>query len=496
MNLSKQRKVFHMNFTKAISIIALTLFFTAVATQPTFAHDEIGVMVNNQRINFAGQSPVIADSRVLVPIRGVFEHLGFDVNWNDEAQQAILSNNHHTVIITLESDVFTVNDTSLNLDVPAQNIGGSTMLPIRAVLESVGYHLDWTANTRTVLISQQPIVLPPVNFRSWVTNFTFLDNMFVQFASEDYIWAKSGRILHKSANHGQSWQRVYEFASQIETVYVDDAGNIFVATSLGRGLQNASTELFRSTDGGDSFIKVLDIISGAPFHWNIASRNGTIFVSEYGYKGPSGNNARRIYRSLDYGSTWQIVFEPPAAREWHNHKLLLAGEFVYQSIGDHPHQRIIRSGDNGDTWEIVNRRIHPISAVVLDDYILWGLDGGGFYGCGIARYNRTTGLIASVWNPPRPFMGSVYDMMKVNGVIYAMFLSYEGSRHPASVFFSRDEGVTWQLMGYIAKDAHEGVGLWRITNDGVFGYIFMQVPFHLENGVRQNTWTTLRFELL
>ena len=45
------------------------------------------------------------------------------------------------IVITLNSDVFTIptrdRERSYTLDVPAQVIGGSTMVPIRAILESV-----------------------------------------------------------------------------------------------------------------------------------------------------------------------------------------------------------------------------------------------------------------------------------------------------------------------------------------------------------------------
>jgi hypothetical protein len=43
------------------------------------------------------------------------------------------------------------------LDVPAQIIGGRTMLPIRAVLESVGFYVDWNEANRTVLVSSSPL---------------------------------------------------------------------------------------------------------------------------------------------------------------------------------------------------------------------------------------------------------------------------------------------------------------------------------------------------
>jgi hypothetical protein len=83
--------------------------------------------------------------------------LGFDVGWNGATQQATLTSPDYTVILTVGSTAFTTNGTSHTLDVPAQIIGGRTMLPIRAVLESVGYDLDWDAATRTVVVSSAPI---------------------------------------------------------------------------------------------------------------------------------------------------------------------------------------------------------------------------------------------------------------------------------------------------------------------------------------------------
>jgi len=111
------------------------------------------VLVNGTAVNFTDQPPVIVDGRTLVPVRGVFEALGFDVSWNQGARQATLSRANDTIVITLGNATFTTNGASHTLDVPAQIIGGRTMLPIRAVLESVGYELAWDENTRTIIIS-------------------------------------------------------------------------------------------------------------------------------------------------------------------------------------------------------------------------------------------------------------------------------------------------------------------------------------------------------
>ncbi|MCL2620058.1 MAG: CAP domain-containing protein [Defluviitaleaceae bacterium] len=133
-----------------------TAFFAFVVsvfvTQPTHATD-INVIVNGVRVNFADQQPTSMDGRTLVPVRGVFEELGFDVSWNDILRQVTLTRPGDTVIITIGSAIFTTNGTNHILDVPAQIIGNSTMLPIRAVLESIGYCLEWDGNTNTVLIN-------------------------------------------------------------------------------------------------------------------------------------------------------------------------------------------------------------------------------------------------------------------------------------------------------------------------------------------------------
>ena len=130
-------------------ILAMTVNDTVVTAQS----NAISVTINGTAVNFTDQQPTIIDGRTLVPIRGVFEALGFEVSWNQQARQATLSRAGDTIIITIDSATFTANGVSHTLDVPAQLIDGSTMLPVRAVLEAVGYSLDWNGYTQTVIIS-------------------------------------------------------------------------------------------------------------------------------------------------------------------------------------------------------------------------------------------------------------------------------------------------------------------------------------------------------
>ena len=133
----------------------LTLLAVFFITLPVYAN-EIIVTIDDQRVIFEGQSPVIVEGRTLVPVRGVFEMLGFDVEWEPTTRTAILTNESYEVRIQIGQAVFYTNGVAYQLDVPAQIIGGSTMVPLRLPLESVGYYLDWVGSTRTVLISSVP----------------------------------------------------------------------------------------------------------------------------------------------------------------------------------------------------------------------------------------------------------------------------------------------------------------------------------------------------
>ena len=158
----------------------LVMAFATILTASLFSivtlranEQAISVSVDGQSVSFENQEPVIVDGRTLVPVRGVFEVLGFDVGWDGNAQQVTLTSDRYVVILTIGNTVFTTNGTRHNLDVPAQIISGSTMLPIRAVVESVGYSLDWDEATRTVIINSiSTSTQPPSTYTGFEHNVT------------------------------------------------------------------------------------------------------------------------------------------------------------------------------------------------------------------------------------------------------------------------------------------------------------------------------------
>ena len=132
---------------------AIVFFSVVFFVSDVYAADvEIGVSIDGEGLGFADQPPVVADERVLVPVRAVFEQLGFDVMWSELSQAIVLSRQSDTVLLMVGEVDFVANGNVYASDVAAQIIGGRTMLPIRAVLESVGYTVVWDEPSHTVQI--------------------------------------------------------------------------------------------------------------------------------------------------------------------------------------------------------------------------------------------------------------------------------------------------------------------------------------------------------
>ena len=139
----------------ALSAVILSVLVLAAGLIPYVEASPggINVKINGEAIDFNIGGPVVIDNQIFVPLRSVFETMGFAVSWNIERQQAILVDSNYEIIITIGSEAFSVNSQRHELDIPAQIIGGQTMLPIRAVLESIGYTVYWDIAENAVIIS-------------------------------------------------------------------------------------------------------------------------------------------------------------------------------------------------------------------------------------------------------------------------------------------------------------------------------------------------------
>ena len=134
-----------------VFIMSLTL----VTTVPWVvnANTTIAVTVNNNPVIFLDVQPVIVHGRTLVPMRGVFEHMGFNVDWNEELSTATLTREHIIMTVRNGDAFFILDGTPIYPEVPPQIVNNRFMLPLRAIAEATGADVGWDESTRTILIS-------------------------------------------------------------------------------------------------------------------------------------------------------------------------------------------------------------------------------------------------------------------------------------------------------------------------------------------------------
>lgn len=138
------------NIQKKISTAALTV---AVLTVSGAAHaQEIRTTVDGNLVTFSDVQPVMINGRVLVPVRGVFEHMNSHVEWDKDLRMVTAHHGSDTIALPINSYSATVNGRSVRLDSPATIHRGRTMVPLRFLSESLGAGVEWIADTRTVEI--------------------------------------------------------------------------------------------------------------------------------------------------------------------------------------------------------------------------------------------------------------------------------------------------------------------------------------------------------
>lgn len=116
----------------------------------------INVLYNGKRISFGkyGQNPILQSGNTLVPLRSIFETMGATVDWDGATQTVTSTRGGTTVKLTIGQRTLYRNGTAVTLEVPAQLINDTTMVPVRAVAESFNATVGWVQAAQTVTIDE------------------------------------------------------------------------------------------------------------------------------------------------------------------------------------------------------------------------------------------------------------------------------------------------------------------------------------------------------
>lgn len=112
----------------------------------------IKVIYSGQELLF-DQPPIMTDgNRVLVPIRVIFEALGYTVDWYGDTQTAVAKKGNSTITVQINNPEILYNRGTYLCDVSPQIVSERTLVPVRAISECAGCSVDWNGETKTVIV--------------------------------------------------------------------------------------------------------------------------------------------------------------------------------------------------------------------------------------------------------------------------------------------------------------------------------------------------------
>ncbi len=118
------------------------------------AQDEkITVNLNGETLNFDVE-PIIENDRTLVPFRTIFEKLDCAVSYSEyDGEQVVTAERGSSYIsLTIGEKTMFADGEEITLDVAPKVVNDRTLIPLRAVSESLDCRVDWLDDTNTVAI--------------------------------------------------------------------------------------------------------------------------------------------------------------------------------------------------------------------------------------------------------------------------------------------------------------------------------------------------------
>lgn len=129
----------------------------AILATITFIVAFFGILGFNNNITIAVNHIILENSQAclienttFVPLRSVFEKMGFDVEWNAADRNAILSNSEYKLVISPDDDFYYVNDNKITPQKPQIMIEDKLYLPLRSIAEAVGCTVEWDQKNHRV----------------------------------------------------------------------------------------------------------------------------------------------------------------------------------------------------------------------------------------------------------------------------------------------------------------------------------------------------------
>jgi hypothetical protein len=167
----------------------------------------------------------------MIPLRGVFDALGFEVGWDEDTQEITIEKTGYVLRFMIGNRNYTLNSRPLRLDLaprinPAFN---RTMIPLGGPLHEVGYGVEFHIHERTVFIDTRDLGAVTAAIDTNVDRLAFRRGIVVggrEIAdmSNDGVIARlsTGDTTMTTANNTQPYENIAGEATNIMIKVIRD----------------------------------------------------------------------------------------------------------------------------------------------------------------------------------------------------------------------------------------------------------------------------------
>jgi len=136
-----------------------------LSTFCTDSHNQIILQIGNNEMYGPGHQysfidasdkdvrPVIINGSTMIPIRAVVEAYGGTVAWDNSSKTVSLTLGENQVQVTIGSTTALVNGKKTTVTTPAQFLNSRTVVPLRFALESLGVTVEWLNDAKVIRLS-------------------------------------------------------------------------------------------------------------------------------------------------------------------------------------------------------------------------------------------------------------------------------------------------------------------------------------------------------
>lgn len=138
---------------KALCAVLGAAMVISGATAVSAADEKITVNLNGSTLDF-DVDPIIENDRTLVPFRTIFENLDCAVSYTEYGgfQVVTAERGSKFISLTIGDNKMYANGEEITLDVAPKIVNDRTLVPLRAVSESLDCRIDWFDEINTVAI--------------------------------------------------------------------------------------------------------------------------------------------------------------------------------------------------------------------------------------------------------------------------------------------------------------------------------------------------------